>query len=179
MTWCTSKHVTLKVQHIPGRLNVVADRLFRLDQTIQTEWSLLPEVFQAICNRCYLTSNRPFCDEVQQQTIQICVTSAKPPGLGSQCTPAMEDLDPYAFPPAAILGKGVQKLQDYPCKRIFLISPGWPTMPWFIDLVAMSNQIPLSLPNLPTQPFNQTLHMNQSNLNLHALVLEPQGAGLL
>ena len=60
-----------------------------------------------------------------------------------------ENLDPYAFPPAAILGKVVKKLQDYPCNRIILISPGWPNMPWFWNLVAMSSQIPLCLPNLP------------------------------
>ena len=40
-----------------------------------------------------------------------------------------EELDPYAFPPAAILGKVVEKLQDYPCNRIILITPGWPNMP--------------------------------------------------
>ena len=40
-----------------------------------------------------------------------------------------ENLDPYAFPPAAILGKVVKKLQDYPCSRIILIAPGWPNMP--------------------------------------------------
>ena len=43
----------------------------------------------------------------------------------------------------------VEKLQDSPCKRIILIAPGWPNMPWFWDLVATSSQIPLSLPNMP------------------------------
>ena len=38
----------------------------------------------------------------------------------------------------------------------------------------MSSQIPLCLPNLLTQLFNQTLHRNLSNLNLHACLLEPQ-----
>ena len=85
-----------------------------------------------------------------------------------------EDLDAYAFPPTAILGKVVEKLQDTPCKRIILIAPGWPNMPWFWDLVTMSSQIPLSLPNLLTQPFNQILHRNLTNLNLHAWLLEPQ-----
>ena len=88
-----------------------------------------------------------------------------------------EDLDAYAFPPAAILGKVVEKLHDSPCKRIILIAPGWPNMPWFWDPVAMSSQIPLSLPNLPnllTQPFNQIPHRNLTNLNLHAWLLEPQ-----
>ena len=34
---CTRKQVTLKARHIPGRLNVIADKLSRLGQTIQTE----------------------------------------------------------------------------------------------------------------------------------------------
>ena len=37
-----------------------------------------------------------------------------------------EDLDAYAFPPTAILGKVVEKLQDSPCRRLILIAPGWP-----------------------------------------------------
>ena len=45
LTWCTRMQVTLKARHIPGRLNVEADKLSRLGQTIQTEWSILPEVF--------------------------------------------------------------------------------------------------------------------------------------
>ena len=71
-------------------------------------------------------------------------------------------------------GKVVEKLQDSPCKRIILIAPGWPNMPWCWDLVAMSSQIPLRLPNLLTQPFNQIPHRNLTNLNLHAWLLEPQ-----
>ena len=78
---------------------------------------------------------------------------------------AWEDLDPCAFPPAAILGKVVEKLQDYSYSRMILIATGWPNMPWFWDLVSVSSQIPLclpSLPNLVTQPFSQTLHRNLS-----------------
>ena len=44
-------------------------------------------------------------------------------------------------------------------------------MPWFWDLVAISSQIPLSLPFLPnllTRPFNQIPHKNLTSLNLHA-----------
>ena len=51
LSWCTRKQVTLRARHIPGRLNVIADKLSRLGQAIQTEWSLHPEVFQAICSR--------------------------------------------------------------------------------------------------------------------------------
>ena len=77
---------------------------------------------------------------------------------------------------SAILRKAVM-LQDSPYKRIILIALGWPIMPWFWDPVAMSSQIPLSLPNLPnllTHPFSQIPHRNLTNLNLDARLLEPQ-----
>ena len=36
LSWCTRQQVTLRARHIPGRLNVIADKLSRLGQTIQT-----------------------------------------------------------------------------------------------------------------------------------------------
>ena len=64
LTWCTRKQVTQKPD-IPGRLNVVADKLSRLGQTTQTEWVLLPEVFHSM-QQVALAQNRLICHEVQQ-----------------------------------------------------------------------------------------------------------------
>ena len=130
LTWCIRHQVTLKARHIPGRLNVVADKLSRLSQTIQTEWSLLQEVFQAICNRWH----RPQMDRFDTRfnnELPLFVSPVSDPlatAVDALSLP-WEDLDAYAFPPAAILGKVVEKLQDSPCKRIILIAPGWPNMP--------------------------------------------------
>ena len=122
--------------------------------------------------------NRPVCHKVQSQITSVCLSSTGLPGCSSDAlTLPWDDLDAYTFPPTAILGKVVEKLLDSPCKRLILIAPGWPNMPWFWDLVNMSSQVPLSLPNLPsllTQPFNQIPHRNLTNLNLHAWLLEPQ-----
>ena len=178
LTWCTRNQVTLKARHIPGRLNVIADKLSRLGQTIQTEWSLSPDVFQAICHRWHQPTVDLFATRFNNKLPQFVSPVPDPQAWAVDAlTLSWEGLDPYAFPPAAIVGKVVEKLQDYPCNRIILIAPGWPNMPWFWDLVAMSSQIPLclpSIPNLVSQPFNQVLHRNLSNLNLHAWLLEPQ-----
>ena len=183
LTWCTRHQVTLKARHIPGRLNVVADKLSRLGQTIQTEWSLLPEVFQAICSRWHQPQIDLFAMRFNNKLPQF--VSPVPDSLAvavDALSLPWENLDAYAFPPVAILGKVVERLQDSPCKRIILIAPGWPNMPWFWDLVIMSSQIPLSLPNLPnllTQPFNQIPHRNLTNLNLHAWLLEHLASALV
>ena len=55
--------------------------------------------------------SEPVCHQVQQQACTVCLTSSGPPGMGSGALSlSWEDLDPYAFPPAAILGKVVEKL---------------------------------------------------------------------
>ena len=163
LTWCTRNQVTLKARHIPGRLNVVADKLSRLGQTIQTEWSLLPEVFQAICSRWHRPQIDLFAMRFNNK-LPLFVSPVPDPlatAVDALSLP-WEDLDAYAFPPAAILGKMVEKLQDTPCKRIILIAPGWPNMPWFWDLVAMSSQIPLSLPFLPNLLTRGVMSTNNS-----------------
>ena len=178
LSWCTRQQVTLKARHIPGRLNVIADKLSRLGQTIMTEWSLHPDVFQAICDRWHQPQVDLFATRFNNKLLKFVSPVPDPQAWAVDALSlAWEDLDPYAFPPAAILGKVVEKLQDYTCNRIILIAQGWPNMPWFWDLVAMSSQIPLCLPNIPnlvSQPFNQVLHRNLSNLNLHVWLLEPQ-----
>ena len=177
LTWCSQRQVTLKARHIPGHLNVIADKLSRLGQIIQTEWSLLPEVFQQICNQWHQPQIDLFATRFNHKLPQF--VSPVPDSLAvavDALTLSWDELDAYAFPPTAILGKVVEKLLDSPCKRLILIAPGWPNMPWFWDLVTMSSQVPLSLPNLPsllTQPFNQIPHRNLTNLNLHDWLLEP------
>ena len=142
LSWCTGKQVTLKAQHIPGRLNVVSDKLSRLGQTIQTEWSLLPEVFKTICSRWHQPQIDLFATRFNNK-LSLFVSPVPDPlatAVDALSLP-WEDLDAYAFPPSAILGKVVEKLQDSPCKRIILIAPGWPNMPWFWDLVTSTATI--------------------------------------
>ena len=178
LTWCTNHQITLKTRHIPGHLNVIADKLSRLGQTIQTEWSLLPEVFQQICNQWHRPQIDLFATRFNHKLPQFVSPVPDSQAVAVDAlTLLWEDLDAYAFPPTAILGKVVEKLLDSPCKRIIMIAPGWTNMPWFWDLVTMSSQVPLSLPNLPnllTQPFNQIPHRNLTNLILHAWLLEPR-----
>ena len=175
LSWCTTKWVTLKARHIPRP----AERDSR--QAIQT-WPdhsnrvvPSPKSVSSYMIPVAPASSGLVCHQIQQQTTTVCVTSSRPPGLDSGCTqPVLGKSGSICLPTSSHLGKVVEKLQDYPCNRIILIAPGWPNMPWFWDLVAMSSQIPLCLPNLVSQPFNQTLHRNLSNLDLHAWLLEPQ-----
>ena len=132
-THSNRKTSPLRARHIPGRLNVIADKLSRLGQTIQTEWSLHPAVFQAVCSRWHQPQVDLFATRFNNKLPQFVSLVPDPQAWAVDALSlSWEDLDPYAFPPAAILGKVVEKLQDYPCNRIILIAPGWPNMPWFL-----------------------------------------------
>ena len=105
-------------------------------QAIQTwpdhsEWSLHPEVFQAICSWWHQPQVDLFATRFNNKLPQFLSPVPDPQAWAVDALSlSWEDLDPYAFPPAAILGKVVEKLQDYPCNRIILIAPGlfsfWP-----------------------------------------------------
>ena len=98
----------------------------------------------------------PVCHQIQQQTTTVCVTGSGPPGMGSGCTqPVMGKSGHICLPTSSHLGQsggevtGLPFQQDHSdCPRV-ATAPGWPNMPWFWDLVAMSSQIPLCPPNLP------------------------------
>ena len=90
--------------------------------------------------------NRLICHEVQQ-VASVCVTGTGSPGHSSGCAQsAMVGSGSIHLPTISHIGQSGG--EDSPCKRIILIALGWPNMAWFWDLVAMSSQIPLNLPNL-------------------------------
>ena len=177
LMWCNQRQIVLRARHIPGHLNVIADKLSRHGQVIQTEWSLLQEVFDQICRRWHKPEVDLFATKFNRKLPRFV---SPVPDLLAWKVDALsvpwQDLDAYVFPPVALLGKVVSKLMDQGFNRVILIAPGWPNMPWFWDLVSMSVQIPLSLPrvgNLLTQPFNQCPHRDLHSLNLHAWLLGP------
>ena len=136
----------------------LADKLSRLGQTIQTEQSLLPRSSSNMLPVAPASSG-----QVQQQ-LHLCLTSSRstsPGNRGPQST--LGGSGPTCLPTSSLLGQVVEKLQDHPCNRLLLITPGWSNMPWFWDLVTMSSQIPLCLHLLPdlwlsysTRPFTGT-----------------------
>ena len=71
LTQCSRKQVTPYVRHISGQLNVIAVKLSRLGQIIQTEWSLHPEFFQAICSRWHQPQGNLFATRFNNKLPQF------------------------------------------------------------------------------------------------------------
>ena len=162
----TGDSQTLKARHIPGHLNVIADKVSRPGQTIQTEWSILPKVFQSICSQWYQPQVYLFVTNNS-----TCFTGTKTPGIGSGCTqPALGGCGPLWLPTSRHLGQSSGEVAGLPmrqnhsdCSRVaqhaLVLGPSGHVEP---------------NPIVPAQPFNQILHRNLSNLNLYGWLLEPQ-----
>ena len=149
-------------------LNVIADKLTRLGQTRQNRQ-----------NGSGGTNPKwtCFCHLAQQQTASTYTTSARPPiwtVMQSVCHGRIWTLMPsHRCPSWASGGKaaGLPMQENH---------SDWSKVAqhaWFWDLVTMSSQIPVYLPNLHTQPFNQTPHRNLLNLDLNAWFIESQQLG--
>ena len=176
LTWCTRKQVTLKARHIPDWLNIVADKLSRLGQRIQTEWSLLPEVFQMICSMWHRPQIDLFATRFNNKLLLF--VSPVPDSLASAVDALSlpwEDLDAYAFPAAAILGKVVEKLEDSPCKKNPSDCFGVAKHGLVLGSSGHVQPNPTeSAQRVDTVDFNQIPHRNLTNLNLNTWHLEPQ-----
>ena len=58
LNWCLEQDIVIRVCHIPGKFNILADRLSRLDKPIKTEWAL----DQTIANSVFQMLNFPNVD---------------------------------------------------------------------------------------------------------------------
>ena len=119
LSWCTRKQVTLKARHIPGGLNVIADKLSRLGQTIQTEWSLLhPEVFQAICSWWHQPHVDLFATRFNNKLPQFVSPVPDPLGLGSGCTQSvLGKSGPICLPTSSHLGQSGGEVTGLPLQQ--------------------------------------------------------------
>ena len=130
LCWCNLRQVVLKARHIPGRLNVIADKLSRQGQVIQTEWSPHQEVFNLLVQTWHLPQVDMFATKYNHKLPQY-VSPVPDPNAWTvdALTVSWENMDMYAFPPVSLLGKVVSKLADHLYKRVIIIAPGWPNMP--------------------------------------------------
>ena len=158
LSWCHPREIVLRARHIPGRLNVIADKLSRHNQVIQTEWSLDQRVFNLLCLRWAPPQVDLFATRYNYKLPKFVSPVPDPTAWAVDALSLpWQDLDVYAFPPVSLLNQVISKVVDQGCRRMILIAPGWPNMAWFWDLVNLSVQIPFSLPlqrDLVTQPFN-------------------------
>ena len=171
MLWCQKYGVRLACQHIAGILNVKADILSRKNKVFNTEWSLHPNVIQALWSRW----GCPLVDLfATSENFKLPVYVSPYPDPQAWATDALSiswaGLWAYAYPPTPLIPKVLLKVRQEPVELI-LIAPWWPKRAWTVDALALSLEPPKALPlwnTLLVQPRTSRFHQTPEMLNLHA-----------
>ena len=109
---------------------MIADKLSRHNQVIQTEWSLSQQVFNRLCSRWAQPQIDLFATQFNHKLPQFVSPDPAAWAVDALSLP-WENLDVYAFLPVSLVPQVVAKMMDQGCRRMILIAPGWPNMPWF------------------------------------------------
>ncbi|MES9884339.1 MAG: reverse transcriptase domain-containing protein [Sedimenticola sp.] len=167
LTFCQENGISLRVRHIPGRLNVIADRLSR-GTAIPTEWEINPRITQSLFDLW----GTPYLDLFSTRFNNKLPRFVSPvPDHRAQAVDAFSmewgNLFMYAFPPPRLLQQVLRKVRASNAQFI-LIAPNWPRMSWFNDLLDLLVDYPRSIPSMPrllTQ--NNLSHSNPDIFHLH------------
>ena len=113
----------------------------------------------------------PVRHQVQQQTATVCVTGPRPPGMGSHCSQSfLGGPGPICLSTSSHLEQSGGKVTGLPLQQD---NPDCTGVAQHALVLGSSGNV-LSDPTVPaqhtqlSQTFNQVLHRNLSNLNLHA-----------
>jgi hypothetical protein len=150
--WCIKRNIWLSVCHLPGKVNIEADRLSR-STNIDLEWKLNTKVFHEI-NSLYGPHDIDlFASRINHQLFdiyQILMLNLK-----------WIHINDFAFPHFSIVGKVVQKLIAEETE-LTLIAPLWTTQHWLPKMLHHIVQDSFIIPSqksqpLLTQPTNQQM----------------------
>ena len=164
-------NITLRIRHIAGRLNVLADGLSRGGQIVATEWAIHPHILEKV----WRYWDKPLIDMfATKHNYKMMLYISPVPDPAAMAVDALsvtwEGLYGYAFPPTAIIHKVLQKVTEETC-TIILIAPLWPKQIWFPRLLDLLVELPFQLPtpwNMLKQPKSTIYHNQPEVYRLHA-----------
>lgn len=143
--WCLSRKITLRAEHIPGRLNVIADAESRAKPDA-ADWKLDSEVFKVLNH-----SFGPFTVDLfanRNNTQLERFYSYLPDPLAEQYDALVQpwrEENAYAFPPFNLISKCLRKI-SLEGATLLIICPVWPAQAWYPHLLQLLTDNPVLLP---------------------------------
>ena len=163
--WAQRNNVTISARHIPGSLNILADKLSRSYGFSQLEWALNESVTHAI----WQLWGTPQIDLFATWLNKRLSTYVSPiPDSQAFAVDAFsinwKGLYLYAFPPFAILTRVLYKFR-HEGQAMILIAPRSPQYSWYPEMLDLLADYPRKLPNWHDLLTQQGARLN----NAHAL----------
>ena len=104
--WLQAQDIILRARHIPGCLNVIADRLSRPNQPISTEWSLHSEIVDRIFQFWGTPEVDMFATVHNTRLLQFMSPTPEPQALAVDAlSQDWQGRSMYMFPPFLLLSK--------------------------------------------------------------------------
>ena len=158
---CFQHNMWLTACHIPGKLNVVADKESRQFFKQDAEWMLNKDVLnKALLRLDFCPDIDLFASRLNRQFVKYCSLRPDPNAMIIDAfTVSWSNTKFYCFPPFSCILLVLQKIQQDKAMGI-LVVPNWPTQPWFPILIKMLSIPPvhlrtkktlLQLPSMPHQ----------------------------
>ena len=146
--YCLQREITITAEHLSGSLNHIADAQSRQYRDT-SNWMLAIPIFQALTKVLGPVETDMFVDCMNKQLDKYVSWKPDP---GAWKTDAFSikwtDLKAYTFPPFCLVGRCLAKiLQDK--ATIVLITPVWPTQPWYTTILEMLMADPILIPTVP------------------------------
>ena len=120
--------------HLPGARNVTADALSRLNSPSLTEWWLPQETLLELFSVLGTPPSGHVCHSGEPGDSNLHFTLPRRQSLGGRCPLHVVSWDGlglvYAFPPAPIVPKTLQKIKDSHGTTVILIASQHPSRPW-------------------------------------------------
>ena len=178
LEWTDQQGITLIPRHIPGRLNVLADRLSRRHQILHSEWTLSREALHdlwKVWGQLHVDLYSLPCTESARLPVFVSPLPEPEAWRNDALSFPSTGLWAYAFPPTPLIPAVLQRVQTTQCQLI-LIAPAWPTQSWFpfLSILALTVDRPRQLPHtrrLLCQPGSGIFHPHPNRLNLHAWLI--------
>lgn len=142
--WCIEIQIWVTACHLPGTLNVVADRKSRTFQE-ETEWQLNTNTFNRICGKFGKPDIDIFASRLNRQLPRFIAWQPEPDAEAIDAFPAdWENMSFYAFPPFCHITRCLQKIIFDQAEGIMVV-PNWPTQSWFARLKQLTIGEPMIL----------------------------------
>ena len=172
LRWAESFDVHLEARYLPGESNVLADVLSRPRASCRDRVVSPPSGGESTSSCWGNPSIDLFATCLNAKLPLYCSLVPDPQAVFEDAfRHPWDDLDLYAFPPFALVGRVIARVQQSSRVAMTLVAPLWPEKEWFADLLLLLTQPPLVLPcwdRLLRQPHCNLFHQGAHALNLHA-----------
>jgi hypothetical protein len=163
-SWCEERNLSLNAVFIPGISNTLADTESRRPLT-SGDWMLSPQSFKSITS-IWVVQVDLFASHWNRQLPQFVSWLPQPQAWRVDAfSLSWKDLAGFCFPPFNLIQFVLSKLLRDEAD-VVLVTPFWPSQPWFPSAMELSFDAPRILqprPDLLTSPLGERHPLAQSN----------------